>query len=306
MNFYKHHLGDYAIATAHLTWDEDMAYSRLIRMYYLHERPIPADMAQACRLVRATSPTQRKAVETVLHEFFRLEADGWHQSRCDKEIAEANQKAERNREVGKMGGRPKASGYENKPTDNPDGFQSEPKLNPSQTPDSRHQTPDTLTPLVSRADPVPVEEVVMAYNDTLGDVLSKAQRLTDTRRQGIRARWKEMLGTTDAEGKVRFSDAESGVAWFKRFFRKVTTNPHWLGSNDRGWRADFDWIMKPANFTKILEYRPLEARASPASSNYDRRGQERVDVIAGLTGRSTSHQGGHYERTIDGEAERLD
>lgn len=303
MNFYKHHLGDYAIATAHLTWDEDMAYSRLIRMYYLHERPIPADVAQACRLVRATTPAQRKAVETVLLEFFTLREDGWHQSRCDKEIADANQKAERNREVGKMGGRPKVGGYEYKPTNNPDGFQNEPNNNPSQTPDTRLQTPDNLNPLVSRADAVPVEQVVMAYNETLGDVLAKAQSLTDARRKHIRARWKEMLGTTDATGRVRFSDADSGVDWFRRFFRKVTTNSHWLGNNDRGWRANLDWIMTPSNFTKILEYVPHEPRA--ASSTYDRRGQERADTIAGLTGRSTSHNGGQYEFTIDGEAERI-
>ena len=31
MNYYEHHIGDYAEATAHLTFVEDAAYSRLIR-----------------------------------------------------------------------------------------------------------------------------------------------------------------------------------------------------------------------------------------------------------------------------------
>lgn len=86
MNYYEHHLGDYAAATAHLSWDEDMAYTRLIRAYYHHERPIPADLREACRLARATTPAQRRAVDTVLHEFFALHEDGWHQKRCDEEI----------------------------------------------------------------------------------------------------------------------------------------------------------------------------------------------------------------------------
>ena len=40
MNYYEHHLGDWAAATGHLTWDEDMAYTRLLRAYYHAERPI--------------------------------------------------------------------------------------------------------------------------------------------------------------------------------------------------------------------------------------------------------------------------
>lgn len=96
MNYYKHHLGDYAAATAHLTWDEDMAYTRLLRVYYQHERAIPADLKQACRLVRATRPVERVAVETVLREFFTLEPDGWHQKRADQEISAANESAEEN------------------------------------------------------------------------------------------------------------------------------------------------------------------------------------------------------------------
>lgn len=89
MNFYKHHLGDYAAGTSHLTWDEDCAYRRLIDQYYKREAPIPADLKEACRLARAQTPAQRRAVEAVLKEFFDLREDGWHQKRCDEELAEA-------------------------------------------------------------------------------------------------------------------------------------------------------------------------------------------------------------------------
>lgn len=86
MNYYTHHLGDYAAATAHLSWDEDAAYTRLIRAYYHQEKPIPLDLKDAYRLARAQSAAQRKAVETVLQEFFIRSDDGWHQKRCDEEI----------------------------------------------------------------------------------------------------------------------------------------------------------------------------------------------------------------------------
>ena len=95
MNYVEFHLGDYAAATAHLSWDEDAAYMRLLRAYYHSESPIPADLKQAFRLARATTPAQRQAVETVLQEFFDLRADGWHQKRCDAEIERATDKKEK-------------------------------------------------------------------------------------------------------------------------------------------------------------------------------------------------------------------
>lgn len=85
MNYYEHHIGDYAAATAHLSWDEDMAYTRLLRVYYHNEQGIPAD--QAYRLARASSPEQREAVDIVLREFFVLEDGVWVQKRCEEEIA---------------------------------------------------------------------------------------------------------------------------------------------------------------------------------------------------------------------------
>lgn len=87
MNYYEHHLGDYDGATAHLSWLEDCAYRRLLSLYYRTESPIPADIKQACRLVRAVSKPEREAVEQVLREFFDLQDDGWHNTRCDADIA---------------------------------------------------------------------------------------------------------------------------------------------------------------------------------------------------------------------------
>ena len=90
MNYYEHHIGDYAEATAHLTFVEDAAYSRLIRKYYATERPMPADLKAVQRLVGARSKDEREAVQTILEEFFELREDGWHNARCDAEIKAYN------------------------------------------------------------------------------------------------------------------------------------------------------------------------------------------------------------------------
>lgn len=141
MNFYKHHIGDYDADTAHLTWLEDMAYTRLMRLYYRREAPIPSELSQACRLVRAVSKQEREAVESVLNEFFVLEDDGWHNKRCDMEIGEKQTKADKNREVGKLGGRPRKEKTEMVSENNHDGFFSEPKHNPSHKPIANKENP---------------------------------------------------------------------------------------------------------------------------------------------------------------------
>lgn len=87
MNYYEHHIGDFDQATAHLTACEDGIYSRLLRRYYATEKPLPADVGAVQRLVRARAKDEKQAVIDMLNEFFVLRDSGWHQPRCDLEIA---------------------------------------------------------------------------------------------------------------------------------------------------------------------------------------------------------------------------
>ncbi|HEX5362366.1 MAG TPA: YdaU family protein [Fluviicoccus sp.] len=86
MNYYPFHIGDYASATQHLSWDEDMAYRRLIDAYYTREEPLPLERRQVYRLARAATQEQREAVDTILDEFFEETPEGWRNSRCDDVI----------------------------------------------------------------------------------------------------------------------------------------------------------------------------------------------------------------------------
>jgi uncharacterized protein YdaU (DUF1376 family) len=150
VNFYKHHLGDYAAATTHLSWDEDCAYRRLMDQYYKREVPIPSDIKDACRLARATTPSQRKAVESVLKEFFTHDADGWHQKRCDEEITNASQQAATNRRIAEEREARKRPRIVHEPLDaslNESCTNRSPATSgerePIQTPDSRLHKPDS-------------------------------------------------------------------------------------------------------------------------------------------------------------------
>lgn len=140
MNFYPHHIGDYLTATAHLSWVEDCAYRRLLDLYYSREQAIPADLAQAARLCRATTKDERRAVESVLAEFFTLTDKGWAHTRCEEEIAKAAEAAKRARQNGKRGGRPPKE----KPTDNPEKTQPVSGGNPEES-KSKAPNPNPIT-----------------------------------------------------------------------------------------------------------------------------------------------------------------
>lgn len=151
LNFYPHHIGDYLTATAHLTWQEDCAYRRLLDVYYSREHALPTEIAQACRLVRAATKEERKAVETVLSEFFMLTPEGWMHSRCEAEIVKAREAADRARTNGKKGGRPAKT----KPTGNPEETQPVISGNPEE---SKSQAPIT-NPITNTSYSVPIGTV---------------------------------------------------------------------------------------------------------------------------------------------------
>lgn len=98
MNFFSFHIGDYASATRHLSWDEDCAYRRLLDTYYITEKPLPGEHKAVFRLAMARSKAQQAAVVQVLQEFFELTDDGWINRRADAEIASMRLKQEASEE----------------------------------------------------------------------------------------------------------------------------------------------------------------------------------------------------------------
>jgi len=95
MNYYALHIGDYASHTAHLSCLEDLAYRRLLDLYYTTERPLPASVTECARKIRMRE--HELDVRGVLEEFFTLSEDGWVNRRCEREISKVNAAAEKKR-----------------------------------------------------------------------------------------------------------------------------------------------------------------------------------------------------------------
>ena len=82
------------------------------------------------------------------------------------------------------------------------------------------------------------QEIVNLYNDTCVS-LPALVKLTDSRKRQIKARLKNNS----------FDD-------FKKVFEKAEASDFLKGlknSDGRDWKANFDWLMKEANFTKVIE-----------------------------------------------------
>ena len=186
MHFYPHHVGDYRSATAHLSNQEDLAYRRLLEMYYDTERPISADTQWVSRRLRVGSDE----LIAVLNDFFVLCDDGYHNARCDIEIAQYTKKAHTARANGKKGGRRKL--LETLPK-NPVGSNPEPMANPgitqalaNQEPRTKNQEPH-IPPIVPHGGSASFDQFWSAYPRKIGkgharQAFAKAIAKTDTER----------------------------------------------------------------------------------------------------------------------------
>lgn len=84
---------------------------------------------------------------------------------------------------------------------------------------------------------VPYRQIADSYNEICGSVLPKVTRLTEKRKRAIRVCIAQGFDVEDLYSA----------------FRKAFSTPFLKGDNERGWRANFDFIMKPDNLQKIIE-----------------------------------------------------
>jgi uncharacterized protein YdaU (DUF1376 family) len=90
LNFYDFHIGDYASRTAHLEPMEDLAYRRMLDLYYVREQALPADTQEIARLIRLRG--HEATIRDVLNEFFALTDKGYIHAKCEEVIAAAQEK----------------------------------------------------------------------------------------------------------------------------------------------------------------------------------------------------------------------
>lgn len=125
---------------------------------------------------------------------------------------------------------------------NSDRFGHETVTDPA-TPEHTKNKPIELNKAKPSVTPCPHPEIIDLYHDTLPELprVVESRWAGSTRAKNLVARWRE---------DKRHQDLE----FWKWLFESMKGNAFWLGENERGWRADLEWIVKRSNFDKILQH----------------------------------------------------
>ena len=243
MHYFQFNIGDYASHTRHLSLMEDLAYRRLLDLYYLKDGDMYGDEAEVARQIGMRDEVA--AVKQVLQDFFTIDEDRWSHGRCDAEITHFRQKSEKASNAGKASAQRRSN---ERSTDVQQTF-NQPITN-NQEPITNNQEDKSPKGDMSSGDdervhnfanndlqpslqPEHVVEVWNAMAERTG--LPRVRRLTDTRRKQLKARIREntLDEWTEAIAAIERSD----------FCRGEKTS----------WRADFDFLLQPKSFTKLIE-----------------------------------------------------
>jgi uncharacterized protein YdaU (DUF1376 family) len=245
LNYYERHIGDYLKDTAHLSLLEHGVYSRLLDVYYTRETGIPVDQVE--RLIGARSKEERAALSVVLDEFFCVEDGVLRQARGDREIAryrdkQAKASASANARWQKAPAHTErsAAAMRTHSECNANGMLP---VTSNQTPDSidkEHATHVVETDVSPRC---PHDEILALFAMHLPSARQPAD-WTPARQAMLRSRWREKPNRQNIE-------------WWDRFFAFIAESKFLTGRANANGRQPFlislDWILKPANFLKIIE-----------------------------------------------------
>lgn len=241
MPFY---VGDYLSATTRLTTEQHGAYVLLLLDYWKNGPP-PNDDAVLAQIVRMSLPAWRKAKASLIGFFEAKDGQLFHK-RVEKERQRAEAITDERRKAGKIGATRRWQAARQT-----DGKRI---ANAIDLPLANAQQNDAPSPSPSHGS----NEPVASSNE---DVSADAARPL-TKKEVLDA-WHERmvpLGfpriakmTNDRERKLNARLKDSTLDEWLRAFAALERSAFCRGENDRGWRADFDFLLQPKSFTKLLE-----------------------------------------------------
>lgn len=93
MHYYEFNIGDYMRDTAHLDDMEDLAYRRMLDLYYLKESPLPSSIQEIAKLIRMRSHSE--CIANVLREYFTLTESGYVNAKANTTLLKIYEKSEK-------------------------------------------------------------------------------------------------------------------------------------------------------------------------------------------------------------------
>lgn len=159
----------------------------------------------------------------VLKKFIRDNEGNFFNERMQSEIEKRMQFIQTRIDNGQKGGRPKKAN--GKPNGYPNGKANENLI----------ENENENEVIIKSSNGIDYENFVLNYHN-LCPQMNKVQVLNDLRKGFINARVSE-FGSEKVTSVIR----KAGESEFLN------------GKNDKSWKADFEWILRPTNFVKIME-----------------------------------------------------
>ena len=206
---------------------EDLAFRRMLDLFYESEKPLPFELKRISKLIGMTE--HQEEIRDVLNEFWSETELGWVNSRAEIEIQKYQAKADSARANGAKGGRPSK----------PKKTQSVNLANPEKS-----ESKANHKPITNNQEPINniCQQVADEYNKILPE-LGMVKVLSDKRKAWIRASIKQM-SKTDHD----FSNLQT---WAK-YFNYVSKSDFLMGQKS-DWSATFDFLVNKNNLLKVVE-----------------------------------------------------
>jgi uncharacterized protein YdaU (DUF1376 family) len=231
MKFYKRDPDRALAGMNELTLKQRGAYNSLLDLLYSRDGDVPDDDQRVAKMI-ACHWREWKAVKEELIALGKVWSEGGklRAKRVQETLKEASDFSQEQSRKASEGWVKRKNDNKNNDTVMPSGNALTPTATPTATP--RSPSSEGLAPLL--------EEAFDLWNLLAeeGPVkLAKAQLLTTAR--------KAKLGQRLAES--------GGLDGWKAALDKVRQSSFCHGDNDRGWVADFDFLMQQSSFTRLME-----------------------------------------------------
>tara|TARA_R110000823_G_scaffold305134_1_gene426999 strand:- start:70 stop:834 length:765 start_codon:yes stop_codon:yes gene_type:complete len=166
MHYYQFNIGDYASHTSRLKPIEDLAYRRMIDLYYLNEQPLSLCLSDVARELGLTDYLEE--VTYVLNKFFIETESGFAQKRIDLEIKKYKSNHKSKIKAGKASAKArqvKASSGESCVEQVLNTSATNDELNINQEPLTNNQEPLTNNQLEEKNTPVKLDYSVLQMTE---------------------------------------------------------------------------------------------------------------------------------------------
>jgi len=235
---------DYLADTAHLNAAQHGAYLLLIMNYWQTGAPLKDSNVRLANVARMSREEWLETRE-LLEEFFEIKDGEWIHHRIERDLSGVYAKSKNASTAGKASAEARRIKRLTTVATNVQQNVNHTDTDTDIDKDQKLSSPEVSGDQLKKSN-LTYSAIQKAYNETCGHILPKCIAMTDKRKTKVKS-----MGSLDVGGQKPFRDM--GIEFWIAYFNDALQDPFKTGTNDRGWKADFDFLTNPNNALKILE-----------------------------------------------------